>query len=177
MNPKIRKALYAAGALAVGLMLAASSCTTPQSVNSDKMMAKRNEKLAAIVLCGEKGESTECRNLAEKKRRDDNPNRETYIYLLSQTGEFIGYYVAKGKVSSLQSQMGPMDQAIDICPSSADRCWELAEAPGDDGSFGPNEDGIFFYTSDDILIRWNGTYLHSDAPLAIKAPLLYEAAK
>lgn len=162
-----------AGILAV-LFLTASSCETEQSQNSDKLMEKRNDKLAAVVLCGEKGESQECRNLAEKKKRDEDPNRITYVYTMSWTGEFIGYYVVKGKVSSNQSQMGPMDQAVDIDPLGSNRQWELVEAPGDDGSFGPNEDGIFFFTADGTKITWNGLYQQSDRPLKIKAPLLYE---
>lgn len=155
--------------------LGAGSCDTEPNKSDQARAAKE----ASTVLCGEKGESLECRNLAEKKKRDEDPTRVTYVYLLSWTGEFIGYYVAKGKVSSNQSQMAPMDTGIRICPNNwssvhAD-CYAVGEAPGDDGSFGPNEDGIFFFATDGTKITWNGMYQQSDRPLAIKAPLLYEA--
>lgn len=159
-----------AGILAV-LFLTASSCDSPVS---DKGTKARADKEASVILCGEKGESQECRNLAEKKKRDEDPNRITYVYTMSWTGEFIGYYVVKGKVSSNQSQMAPMDSVVKMCTYSSDGCYALGEAPGDDGSYGPNEDGIFFFTADGTKITWNGLYQQSDRPLKIKAPLLYE---
>ena len=38
----------------------------------------------------------------------------------------------------------------------------LGEAPGDDGSYGPNEDGIFFFATDGTKITWNGLYQQTD---------------
>ena len=165
-----KKAAAALAAASVLLLTTAGSCSTPAQ---DKATQQRNEKLASVVLCGQTGESQECINLAKKKARDENANRVTYVYLLSWTGEFIGYYVAKGKVSSNQSQMGPMDQSMKLCGYSDSGCYAIVEAPGDDGSFGPNEDGIFFFTADDTKITWNGMYQQSDKPLNIKVPLLY----
>lgn len=161
------------GSTAIALLLTtASSCDSP---GSDKAQQQRADKAASVVLCGEKGESQECINLKKKFQRDNDPNRVTYVYLMSWTGEFIGYYVAKGKVSSNQSQMGPMDQSMKLCGWGDGSCYGVVEAPGDDGSFGPNEDGIFFFTADDTKITWNGMYQQSDKPLNIKAPLLYNA--
>jgi hypothetical protein len=167
----MKKAIAAIAAVAGLLLTTASSCESPAQ---DKAQQQREQKNAAVILCGEKGESQECLNLKKKFQRDNDPNRITYVYLLSWTGEFIGYYVAKGKVSSNQSQMGPMDQSMKICNyASTAECYAVVEAPGDDGSFGPNEDGIFFFTADDTKITWNGLYQQSDKPLGIKVPLLY----
>lgn len=152
------------------LLTTASSCDDAPS--QTKAEQQREQKSAAVVLCGAKGESQECVNLRKKKERDEDPNRITYVYLMSWTGEFIGYYVVKGKVSSNQSQMGPMDQVLD-CNDGAGCSDVVVEAPGDDGSYGPNEDGIFFFTVDDTKITWNGMYQQSDKPLNIKVPLLY----
>jgi hypothetical protein len=168
----VKKYLMApiAGILGV-VLLGAAAC---DDSNSDKGAQARANKEASTVLCGSKGESQECVNLRKKFDRDNNPNRITYVYLLSWTGEFIGYYTAKGKVSSNQSQMGPMDTGVKICDWNGGGCYALGEAPGDDGSYGPNEDGIFFFTTDDTKITWNGLYQQSDKPLSIKAPLLYQ---
>jgi len=154
----------------VFLLLTAESCDSTKRTKGDEARAN---KQATVILCGEKNESTECRNLQKKKDRDNDPNRITYVYLLSWTGEFIGYYTAKGKVSSNQSQMAPSDAGVRICNWNSSDCYALGEAPGDDGSFGPNEDGIFFFTTDDTKITWNGLYQQSDKPLNIKVPLLY----
>lgn len=170
----IQRVVGATAVATLGLvLLGATSCD--ESPATDKAQAQREAKSKSVVLCGEKGESLECRNLAAKRKRDEDPTRITYVYLLSWTGEFIGYYVAKGKVSSNQSQMGPMDTVIYDNVHSYNGGNVVVEAPGDDGSFGPNEDGIFFFTADDNKITWNGMYQQSDYPLAIKAPLLYVA--
>lgn len=166
------KKIAIAAVAAAGLLLTtAGSCSSPAQ---DKATQAREDKASSVVLCGETGESQECINLRKKKERDETPNRVSYVYLMSWTGEFIGYYVIKGKVSSNQSQMGPMDQSMRICNfTSTAECYAIVEAPGDDGSYGPNEDGIFFFTADDTKITWNGMYQQSDKPLNIKVPLLY----
>ena len=163
------KALIGIGV--AGAIALAAGCG---STASDKVSAQREQKIANVKLCGEAGESQECVNLKKKFEADSQPNKLTYVYLLSWTGEFIGYYVAKGKVSSNQSQMGPMDTKMQLCTWSDSGCWGVVEAPGDDGSYGPNEDGIFFFTADGTKITWNGMYQQSDKPLTIKAPLLYQ---
>lgn len=165
------------GGLVIVTLLGAGSCDDTGSTSDNKARAQRDQKSATVVLCGSQGEGQECKNLAEKKRRDEDPNRITYVYTMSWTGEFIGYYVVKGKVSSNQSQMGPMDQVLEYGCSNCTGGYGnvVVEAPGDDGSYGPNEDGIFFFCTDGTKITWNGLYQQSDRPLAIKVPLLYEA--
>jgi hypothetical protein len=162
--------------LGVVAAVALGACTsTPENKPDDAARAARDAKANSVVPCGSKNESLECRNLAEKKRRDEDPTRISYVYEMSWTGEFIGYFVVKGKVSSNQSQMGPMDQVLEYGCRSCNGGYGnvVVEAPGDDGSYGPNEDGIFFFTTDGNKITWNGMYQQSDKPLNIKVPQLY----
>ena len=165
----LKRVVFGGTAALVAVAVFASACEG----TSTKGEEARQKKEAAVVLCGEKNESQECVNLKRKFDRDNDPNRITYVYTLSWTGEFIGYYVVKGKVSSNQSQMAPMDSSVKICTYADSGCYALGEAPGDDGSYGPNEDGIFFFTVDGNKVTWNGMYQQSDRPLAIKAPQLY----
>lgn len=167
-----KKILAITAGLAAFLLLGAASCSGSENEGERKAREAREAKAANVITCGLKGESQECINLKKKLTRDNDPARITYVYTLSWTGEFIGYYVVKGKVSSNQSQMGPMDQVMDRYNIGDDL---VLEAPGDDGSYGPNEDGIFFFTTDDNKITWNGMYQQSDKPLNIKVPLLYGA--
>ena len=37
-----------------------------------------------------------------------------------------------------------------------------------DGSYGSNDNGIFFFTPDGKYIEWTGTYLYSDIPFEVK---------
>ena len=173
LTPAVKRVIMGSTTTVAVLGIALAACGT---TSSDKVSEQRDAKIANVKLCGDQGESQECVNLKKKFERDNDPNRVTYVYLLSWTGEFIGYYVAKGKVSSNQSQMGPMDTKMQLCTWSDSGCWGIVEAPGDDGSYGPNEDGIFFFAVDGTKITWNGMYVQSDRPLTIKAPLLYGTA-
>jgi hypothetical protein len=169
MKQNMKKAVFAAALAAVLVGSTAASCDSTQSEqskNSEKMQDARNNKLGSIILCGEANDSLECKNLKERKRQDEDPNRVTYLYLVNMQGEPFAYWVVKGKVSSNQSQMAPMDQAIQMCGYS--ECWTMAESPGDDGSFGPNEDGIFFFTTDgNKIVVGGGNYIQSNFPFAL----------
>lgn len=170
-NLKKITAAVAAGALVLSL----GGCFDDkgsQRANSSKMMDARNAKVDKIVLCGDANDSLECKNLRERFKRESDPTKVTYLYALNTLGTPFGYWVVKGKVSSTQSQMAPQDQVLDICPGTT-TCWTVMEAPGDDGSSGPNEDGIFFFAADGTMLTYNGTYIQSDRPLKLDVPILY----
>jgi hypothetical protein len=55
----------------------------------------------------------------------------------------------------------------DMCGSG---CSEHAilEAPGDDGSYGANEAGVFFFTTEGALVQLpEDAYVYADQPIAI----------
>lgn len=141
--------------------LAACSNSTPEA---QKAFEDRISKASSNILCGDPKESLECKNLREKEKRNSDPNRIGYVYEVNFDGSTNGYWVVKGKVSSTQSQMGAMDMVVDVCPLT-DYCPEIMEAPGDDGTYGPNEDGIFFFLADGTMVTYNGIYRLSDRPL------------
>jgi len=147
--------------------LTAGACDDPAT---DKGMEQRKEKAASNVLCGEPGESLECKNLKEKEKRNSDPNRIGYVYLYNFDGSVKGYFVVKGKVSSTQSQMAPMDVIVDPCSSSY--CPMIVEAAGDDGTYGPNENGIFFFLVNGTMVTYSGEYVLSDQPLELSTKKL-----
>src|SRR5688572_2601126 len=164
MTPRIKKlATIAAGIIAV-VTLSASSCS------EDPALKERNDKQAANVKCGAANESLECKNLRERERRNSQPSAIGYVYLYNFDGTVKGYFTIKGKVSSTQSQMGPMDDIVDAC--ATDYCPEIMEAAGDDGSYGPNEAGIFFFTTEGVMVTYSGEYVLSDAPLKLSTTKL-----
>lgn len=116
----------------------------------------------------DKDESLELRNLQEKRDREDDPSAVRYLYLMS-FGQIIGYYVTTGKVSSSASQIAPETEFVRPC-TGCDR--SLVESPKDDGSYGEGDPGIFFFTSDGVMVETSLDYIQSDAPLAIDVPRL-----
>lgn len=113
--------------------------------------------------------SLERANLRERLLRTNKPDALGYVYLMS-FGKIIGYYTVKGKVSSTQSQMTTDQLVVHNCDNGCS--FNAVNAPGDDGSYGPNEQGIFFFTTSGQMVTTNLDYIWSDNPIAIEVPLL-----
>lgn len=111
----------------------------------------------------------ERKNLAERLIRFSKANKVGYLYLMS-FGKFVGYYVVKGKVSSVNSQMTNADQTWNTPGTDT-----VVGSIGDDGSWGPNEGGdrgVFFFTSNGTMVETTLDWVYSDTPLNIDVPNL-----
>jgi hypothetical protein len=85
-----------------------------------------------------------------------------YVILMTESGSVVGKFTVDGKVSSLNSFLTPDTH------SSPSGSW-LADV---DGSYGENDNGIFFFTPDGKYVEWSGTYLYSDIPFEVDAPVV-----
>lgn len=93
-----------------------------------------------------------------------------YIVLFTESGSIIGSFVVDGKVSSLNSYLTPDSEYYEYSAGETSRINEwLADV---DGSYGSNDNGIFFFTTDGKYIEWTGTYLYSDIPFIVDEPIL-----
>ena len=97
-----------------------------------------------------------------------------YILLLTDAGAPVGRFVVDGKVSSLNSYLTPDSEFYEQEFGSngysiGDGNDWLADV---DGSYGMNDNGIFFFTPDGNYWEWTGTYLYSDVPFEIDNPML-----
>ena len=100
-----------------------------------------------------------------------------YIVLLTESGSVVGRFVVDGKVTSLNSYLTPDSQYYecggDYCSSSGSFMnGENNWLPDVDGSYGENDKGIFFFTTDGKYIEWTGTYLYSDIPFDVSNPIV-----
>ena len=104
-----------------------------------------------------------------------------YIVLFTESGSIVGSFIVDGKVSSLNSFLSPdsefyekdlgwrsMNTATTSSAYDYSNKW-LADV---DGSYGENDNGIFFFTTDGKYIEWTGTYLYSDIPFIVDEPIL-----
>lgn len=87
-----------------------------------------------------------------------------YIVLFTDNGAVVGSFIVDGKVSSLNSFLTPDTTS----PNSTNSKW-LADV---DGSYGKNDNGIFFFTPDGKYVEWTGIYLYSDIPFEIDEPVI-----
>ena len=79
----------------------------------------------------------------------------------------MAFYTVKGKVSSLNSYLTPLDKVLDDPHGSYDAGSVVVSAPDIDGAYGENADGIFFFTTEGAYVEWQGDYMVSDQPLKL----------
>lgn len=93
-----------------------------------------------------------------------------YIVLLTESGAVVGTFVVDGKVSSLNSFLTPDSEYYEYGGGEyrTKNEW-LADV---DGSYGENDNGIFFFTPDGKYIEWTGIYLYSDIPFTVDDPVI-----
>lgn len=94
-----------------------------------------------------------------------------YVVLLTESGAVVGRFVVDGKVTSLNSYLTPDSEYYEYTggsSSSYTNRW-LADV---DGSYGANDNGIFFFTTDGKYVEWSGSYLYSDIPFIIENPVI-----
>lgn len=96
-----------------------------------------------------------------------------YIVLFTESGAVVGSFIVDGKVSSLNSFLTPDSEYYEIAPGGSTSTtyyngW-LADV---DGSYGQNDNGIFFFTPDGKYIEWTGIYLYSDIPMIVDDPVI-----
>jgi hypothetical protein len=170
-RPRFNRFKYAAVALlGVGLLAFTAGCTDSSKLPQNDPQARANyEAQTSNVKVPVLTDSLERRNVSEHLTRNNAADRIRYIYLLADTGGIYAYFVIKGKVSSTASQLTPTDDWAKRCDSCG---WELVQGAGDDGTFGGDEGGIYFFTDTGMEVQWNGRWLLTDQPLVIKTPTL-----
>ena len=111
------------------------------------------------------------RNLADRLRRNNNPNAISYLYVLSNTGQPIGYFVLKGKLTSTESSLLPTDSIIDACGRGGEYCPTVVQGVGDDGTYGQNEGAVFGFTAQGVMVTIRSeNWFQSDAPISLSVP-------
>lgn len=107
-------------------------------------------------------------NIRERLIRFSDPNKISFITLLTKSGQVFATFTIKGKVSNTSSQLTTSETVNDYCGSG--ECKIATPAPMDDGTWGPSEDSIFFFDTAGVYHQWPGEYLLSDAPQDLSTP-------
>lgn len=94
-----------------------------------------------------------------------------YVVLLTDNGGVVGRFTVDGKVSSLNSFLTPDSEYYELAYGGS--YTEVNNWIADvDGSYGENDNGIFFFTPDGKYVEWSGTYLYSDIPFEVESPVV-----
>jgi hypothetical protein len=145
-----------------------SQVAEQQHVENNQQTLKQNQPIPTIT------KSLERENLINRIKLLNDENKVFYIYLLSNDGKVMAFYTAKGKVSSLNSYLNSQLRIVadTNClqqgyEGSRTSCYNVIDTPDIDGSYGKNVDGIFFFTTENVYVEWNGLYMSSDQPLQL----------
>jgi hypothetical protein len=143
----------AAVSVAAALVFSATACSP-----GEYETRKENQKSSQIT------NSLERQNLEKKRDKEEDPNAIRYVYIMSYAN-IIGFYTAKGKVSSSGSQVGPESEVIRYYGDG-----HVLDSAKDDGTYGEGDPGIFFFTTDGVMVETSLDYIVSDQPLPIDVP-------
>jgi len=129
-------------------------------------------------------DSLERANLIKYLKYWNNPNRLSYLYLFSRSGTVLAHYVIVGKISYCRSKLTTREQLVrnpfGFAGSDNNRQAMAIESPGLDGSYGPSEDAIFFFTAENpgVPLVYRGDYIVSGVPLQLTTkPVLIREIK
>lgn len=142
---------------------------TGETTEAEMVLTEKNHaRLIAAVPAPVLTTSQERKQLVARLERFNTEDKVSYIYLTSY-GKVMAFYTIKGKVSSVNSKLTTQQQIVDD-PWRYQSGGKVIESPALDGSYGTNGDAIFFFTTDDIYVEWNGEYMLCDEPLKLSTP-------
>ena len=93
-----------------------------------------------------------------------------HVVLLTDSGAVVGKFIVEGMVISLNTYLTPDSEYYERYVGSrlSNNKW-LADI---DGTYGINDNGIFFFSPDGVYYEWNGPYLYTDMPIMIDDPIV-----
>jgi len=122
--------------------------------------------------------SLERANLIKRYQYLNDRNNVHHVYLMDE-GQVVSYFVAQGKVSSVNSKLTNDKQIVKIedCKRWDDangygytngNCFRTVESPQMDGSYGSNGAAIFFFTTSGEYVESSLDYVVSEEPKNIQ---------
>jgi hypothetical protein len=159
------------------IALMADSCDS-QSPNADATQNQQQEqqtvvnnqvKLQQVEPVPVLSDSLERKNIITRLNTFNDPNKVSYIYLISY-GKVMSFYTIKGKVTSGNKRLTSTDQIVDDGDPSTSDTKKVVEAPELDGTYGNSNPYIFFWTTSGVYVQWSGDYMLVDQPLQLSTP-------
>lgn len=176
---KLLATLTAVGILPIALM--ADSCGSSAQSQAQQVTEQYSQHAQNAVPYPltqmDAGGWTERTLLKERLLRQNDPNAIHYVYLLTPQGGLVGQWTIKGMVFSPNSQM---TNTQSITWSSGGSASGVVDAPGDNGTWGPEAFCYDFFTTAGNEVRLPCTVLapiESDTPMSFSQPpvITYDA--
>lgn len=135
-------------------------------------------KMEAAVPLPQLQDSLERANISKRLQEFSNPNKVSYIYLISY-GKVMAFYTVKGKVTSGSKRLTSSQEMVDGCGNilqpgqDGNNCSggsSVISAPELDGTYGDSGSYIYFWDTGGVYHQWNGEYLEVDQPQQLSTP-------
>lgn len=161
--------------LAVGTLLltgCSDSVAKTSTANKEQLLIEDNQnKLLEVQPPAKLDWSLERENINKRTNLWNDANKISYIYLINY-GKVMAFYTIKGKVSSVNSQISNPEALITRWSGTSESVSGhyidgVLPSPAEDGSYGTNGDGIFFFTTEGAYVEWAGDYMLADQPLKL----------
>jgi len=158
----------------IGLLFATSCRRAAETNEKEQDLTEENQKVLLENQPPVRLDwSLERENINKRTNLWNDPNKVSYIYLINY-GKIMAFYTIKGKVSSVNSQITNPSQIARVYKKSRGGGFDVysgvLDSPAEDGSYGTNGDGIFFFTTDGGYIEWRGDFMLCDKPYQLSAP-------
>ena len=121
--------------------------------------------------------SLERANLIKRYQYLNDENNVHHVYLMDE-GQVVSYFVAQGKVSSVNSKLTNDAQIVKVPNAKFDggngaggangANYKVVESPQMDGSYGSNGEAIFFFTTSGEYVESSLDYVVSEEPKNIQ---------
>lgn len=148
------------GAVAAGL-LAAIALTGCAAGNYSTPAQERAAQQDAVTLDNSLGIEAQ----KERLSREDDESVVRYVYLINY-GQVFGYYVITGGVYGADTQLAPEQEILRYGGNG-----NVVDSAKDNGTYGGGDSGVFFITSDGVLVETTLDYIQADAPIQVYANL------
>jgi len=156
-----------------------SNVETGESYNYEiKLTEKNQNQLVRAQPPQVMDSSLERQNLINRYDYLNDENNVHHVYLMDE-GQVVAYYVAQGKVSSVNSKLTNDKQIVKIegakviddhdgAPGPTGPNYKVVESPQMDGSYGSNGAAIFFFTTSGEYVESSLDYVVSEEPRNIQ---------
>lgn len=143
--------------------LALVACKEPYQAPTVKQQQATKAAQAANSL--HFTQNAEIENIKARLQLTSNPGQIGFVILLNETGQPVMYTSVKGKITSGSKRLTPSGESNTY--NSNGYNVGTTTLPSDEGTYGQSDPYVYFWTTNDQYIQWNGKYLYSDQPFRL----------
>jgi hypothetical protein len=140
----------------------------PSKVLTEQQKVQKNvDKMASEDPIPDLSHSLERKNIIKRLTIFEDENKVSYVYLIS-FGKVMAFYPIKGKITSGKKRLTNNQQMVSgwvYSNGATGNKSDIMNAPELDGTYGESDSYIFFWTTDNTYVQWNGEYMLCDKPL------------